>query len=252
MKYCNVDFDRFLWVELEWTRKPDPLRNFLCASRRHRTTFGTSLEWVQWISTGYHADNNRLVTSTTFGSFSGTSLPIATRPVEGHDVSRIPNEFVSLARMRAASQSQTNTSFRFVKSDRSLDAHKLQTFPPGRGLDRSFQIRSLTVQLIDNLRRLPVFDLNNCIWPLHEQSQFTWASWRQLPFFYDLEMVHWENGQIRLRTSTRQTLSFGPPNSSQSIETWWSGWYSHRIARILHHPTFSFWLAENPAWTEII
>jgi hypothetical protein len=29
-------------------------------------------------------------------------------------------------------------------------------------------------------------------------------------------------------------------------------WRSRRIARILHHPTFSFRLAENPAWTESI
>jgi hypothetical protein len=62
--------------------------------------------------------------------------------VEDHDMSKVPNEFVSHASVTAAFQ--TNVSFRFLKADVSLDAEKLQIFPPGSELSCSFSIKSLS------------------------------------------------------------------------------------------------------------
>jgi hypothetical protein len=59
-----------------------------------------------------------------------------------------------------------------------------------------------------------------------------------------LTLIYMNNARAYTARATKRDWIF--PNSNAR--------HSHRIARILivHHPTFSFRLAENPAWTERI
>jgi hypothetical protein len=52
-----------------------------------------------------------------------------------------------------------------------------------------------------------------------------------------LTLIHMDNAKVHTARATQKNRMFPDSNARRS----------HRIAPILHHPTFSFHLAENPA-----
>jgi hypothetical protein len=221
----KVAKSRFLILEAlstgAWQREVDQIRRFLQTSAS-----GVLDYWGLKKSCYWDLQHYRILplycTVYSHLSFSHglQERPFLFRPrrAENHDVSKIHNQIVSLACVRAASQSQTNTSSRFLKSDGSLDAQKLQLFPPGSQLSCSLKIKYLSEYFNWHLIHLPMFGPNSCCGrspqPLGENSE----SFPRSRNGYIERM-----GKLGSRRWCRATFSSGWWNYS-TIETWWYGW----------------------------